>query len=58
MDFGLAGRIVTVMGAGIVALAALNAGLMLRRRWLTLFGVAGMLVFFVMLIKRIVETIS
>jgi hypothetical protein len=58
MDFGLAGRIVAVMTAGIVALAALNAGLMLRRRWLTVCGVAGMLVFLALLIKRIVETIS
>ena len=57
MDFGLAGRIVVVMGAGVLALAALNAGLMLRRRWLTLFGVAGMVVFLAMLIRRIVETI-
>ncbi len=57
MDFGLAGRIVVMMGAGVVALAALNAGLMLRQRWLTLFGVAGMLVFLAMLIRRIVETI-
>jgi len=57
MDFGLAGRIVVVMGAGVLALAALNAGLMLRQRWLTLCGVAGMVVFLAMLIRRIVETI-
>ena len=56
MDFGVAGRIVVVMGAGVVALAALNAGLMLRQRWLTLFGVAGMLIFLAMLLRRIVET--
>ena len=56
MDFGLAGRIVVVMGAGVLALAALNAGLMLRQRWLTLCGVAGMVVFLAMLIRRIVET--
>jgi len=56
MDFGLAGRIVFLMGAGVVALAALNAGLMLRRKWLTLFGVAGMLVFLGMLLRRLVET--
>ncbi len=57
MDFGLAGRIVVVMGAGVLALTALNAGLMLRQRWLTLFGVAAMVVFLAMLIRRIVETI-
>jgi len=57
MDFGLAGRIVVVMGAGVLALASLNAGLMLRQRWLTLCGVAGMVVFLAMLIRRIVETI-
>ena len=58
MDFGVAGRIVAVMAAGTVALAALNAGLMLRRRWLTVCGVAAMLVFVALLIKRIVETLS
>jgi hypothetical protein len=57
MDFGLAGRIVIVMGAGVLALTALNAGLMLRRRWLTLFGVAGLVVFLVMLMRRMIETI-
>jgi hypothetical protein len=57
MDFGLAGRIVVVMGAGVLALTALNAGLMLRQRWLTLFGVAAMVVFLAMLFRRIVETI-
>ena len=57
MDFGLAGRIVSVMGAGVLALTALNAGLMLRHRWLTIVGIAAMVVFLAMLIRRIVETI-
>jgi hypothetical protein len=51
--WGLAGRTITVIGAGIVALGILNAGLMLRWRWLSLCGVAALLGFLAMLVDAV-----
>jgi hypothetical protein len=51
---GVGERMVLLLGEGIIALALLNAGLMLRKRWLSYFGVAGMLAFLVLLVRGVV----
>jgi hypothetical protein len=50
-------RVVVVLGVGIVVLSVLNAGLMLQRRWLSMWGLAGMLGFLALLIEEMVEAI-
>ena len=50
-------RVVIVQCVGIVVLSVLNAGIMLERRWLSMWGLAGMLGFLVLLIEGMVEAI-
>jgi len=50
-------RVVIVLGVGIVVLSVLNAGLMLQRRWLSMWGLAGVLGFLAFLIEGMVEAI-
>ena len=54
MIVGIGERMVLLLGEGIIALALLNAGLMLHKRWLSYFGVAGMLAFLVLLVRGVV----
>jgi len=49
--------VVVVLGAGTIALALLNAGLMFRRRWLSMCGLAGILGFLALLIQGMVEAL-
>jgi len=50
-------RVVIVQCVGIVVLSVLNAGIMLERRWLSMWGLAGMLGFLALLIEGMVEAI-
>src|SRR5437899_12848947 len=50
-------RVVVGLGVGIVVLSALNAGIMLKRRWLSMWGLAGMLGFLALLIAGMVEAV-
>ena len=50
-------RVVIALGVGIVVLSVLNAGLMLQRRWLSMWGLAGVLGFLAFLIEGMVEAI-
>jgi len=54
---GPSGRVVVVLGVGIVVLSVLNAGIMLERRWLSMWGLAGMLGFLALLIEGVVEAV-
>jgi len=48
-------RVVVVLVLGIIALAVMNAGLVFRRRWLSMCGLAGILGFLAFLIREMVE---
>jgi len=50
-------RVVVGRGVGIVVLSVLNAGIMLKRRWLSMWGLAGMLGFLALLIEGMVEAV-
>jgi len=50
-------RVVVGLGVGIVVLSVLNAGIMLKRRWLSMWGLAGMLGFLALLIEGMVEAV-
>jgi len=54
---GASEGVVMVLGTGIVAMGVLNAGLMLKRRWLSMFGLAGTLGYLAFLIRGMVEAI-
>lgn len=50
-------RVVVVLGVGIVVLSVLNAGIMLKHRGLSMWGLAGMLGFLALLIEGMVEAV-